>query len=252
MDNRYEIINNWKIDKLSESFLKHNKRHYSAECTMCESTHIVSYADVKANKSKMCKSCSTSKRFFKHGESPSSNKKSTILYSRWLNMIDRCYNKNNSHYASYGARGVTVCDNWKLNFISFRDWAINNGFSQELQIDKDILSAKLGIIPSVYSPDTCMFVTSAENNKHRIFDPLSKQISNLKATITKRQFSDEQLDKAVKMLSVGMSFADTKLVSNIKCDATLSNIKSGKIKSLIEIAEEINQLQFQLYNSIKI
>lgn len=40
-------------------------------------------------------------------------------YGIWQAMRARCYNKNNSHYASYGGRGITVCDEWNTSFEKF-------------------------------------------------------------------------------------------------------------------------------------
>lgn len=34
------------------------------------------------------------------------------VYSIWQSMLNRCYNANVTHYARYGARGITVCDKW--------------------------------------------------------------------------------------------------------------------------------------------
>jgi len=59
-----------------------------------------------------------------------------------------------------------MCDEWRYNYIAFYDWSITR-WSKGLQIDKDILSHKLGIYPPIYSPDTCMFVTIQENLKAR-------------------------------------------------------------------------------------
>lgn len=41
------------------------------------------------------------------------------LYKTWNDMITRCYNKNHNTYRFYGAKGVTVCDEWRYNFWKF-------------------------------------------------------------------------------------------------------------------------------------
>ncbi|RKY40406.1 MAG: hypothetical protein DRP85_08620 [Candidatus Makaraimicrobium thalassicum] len=93
-------------------------------------------------------------------------KSDTVLFSRWLGMRNRCYNTKQADYSRYGAKGVTVCDEWKNNFQTFYDWAIENGFSPELQIDKDMLCDELGISPKIYSPNTCKWVTQQENSSY--------------------------------------------------------------------------------------
>jgi len=46
----------------------------------------------------------------KHGHTSSSKKSRT--YGSWAAMISRCYDKNHEAYKHYGARGITVCDEW--------------------------------------------------------------------------------------------------------------------------------------------
>lgn len=41
------------------------------------------------------------------------------VYKVYNNMMSRCYNKNHNSYRSYGAKGVTVCKEWKDNFENF-------------------------------------------------------------------------------------------------------------------------------------
>jgi predicted DNA-binding protein (UPF0251 family) len=89
-------------------------------------------------------------------------KTKTKLYSVWQQMKQRCYNKNDKGYKNYGGRGVRVCDEWQLDFEAFYNWAIENGYKEGLSIDKDRLSAKIGINPPIYSPQTCEWQTKLQ------------------------------------------------------------------------------------------
>jgi hypothetical protein len=40
-------------------------------------------------------------------------------YVLWRNIIGRCHNPRNPHYAYYGGRGITVCAEWRADFLSF-------------------------------------------------------------------------------------------------------------------------------------
>ncbi len=52
----------------------------------------------------------------KHGETASA------LYGIWQCMLNRCANPNYRQYADYGGRGVKVCDQWRHDFVAFRDY----------------------------------------------------------------------------------------------------------------------------------
>lgn len=40
-------------------------------------------------------------------------------YRTWADMLNRCYNTNIKNYAKYGARGISVCDEWRNSFAAF-------------------------------------------------------------------------------------------------------------------------------------
>lgn len=40
-------------------------------------------------------------------------------YGIWENIKQRCFNPNNDNYGSYGGRGITMCSEWKNDFMSF-------------------------------------------------------------------------------------------------------------------------------------
>ena len=75
----------------------------------------------------------------------------TPLYRIWANMKARCDNPNAQYYADYGGRGITYCDEWK-DFQTFYDWALANGYAQDLTLDREDNNAG-------YSPSNCRFVS---------------------------------------------------------------------------------------------
>lgn len=43
----------------------------------------------------------------------------TPEYLVWQGMRERCHNPNSDRYASYGGRGIFVCDRWRYSFAAF-------------------------------------------------------------------------------------------------------------------------------------
>ncbi len=72
----------------------------------------------------------------------------------------RCYNPNKSNYKWYGAKGVTVCDEWSGNKSeAFINWALSNGYREGLEIDRIDGNGN-------YEPRNCRWVTKYENIKN--------------------------------------------------------------------------------------
>lgn len=96
----------------------------------------------------------TSKRSTVHGL------RKTKLYSIWTNMKRRCNDINASRYERYGGRGITVCEEWKNDFRAFYDWAMSNGYSEELTIDRIDVNGN-------YEPLNCRWVDMKTQQSNR-------------------------------------------------------------------------------------
>ena len=77
----------------------------------------------------------------------------------WSSMKSRCNNPMNNAYDHYGGRGITVCDEWN-DFQRFYDWAVNNGYSEGLTLDRIDNDGS-------YFPNNCRWVTMKVQNSNK-------------------------------------------------------------------------------------
>jgi hypothetical protein len=131
---------------------------YHCKCD-CGNEKNVWCESLKSGKTKSCgclRAETTSRRNTTHGM------RKTRLYRIWLAMKNRCLNPNSNRYQYYGGKGVKICDSWVSNFLCFYNWAVKNGYRDDLTIDR-IDSDKN------YCPENCRWATYAEqeHNKKR-------------------------------------------------------------------------------------
>lgn len=88
------------------------------------------------------------------------NEQDKHIYFSWKSMKKRCYNPNCQEFKWYGGRGIKICDDWKNDYLKFRIWAIENGHTIGLTIDRIDNNKD-------YEPSNCRWVTRSENSKKR-------------------------------------------------------------------------------------
>lgn len=82
------------------------------------------------------------------------------LYEIWQGMNKRCNNKNCKDYYNYGGRGISICDEWNNSSENFISWALSNGYSDELSIDRINTNSN-------YCPQNCKWSTPTEQVRNR-------------------------------------------------------------------------------------
>ena len=140
------------------------KRRYKLVC-LCSCgkiTEVLPNNLVRGNTT----SCGCTKReIIKNGAHTTHGMRRTRLYNIWAGMINRTKNKNNNSYKNYGSRGIKVCDEWKNSFEEFMKWSLNNGYSDNLTIDRIDVNGN-------YCPKNCRWVTikqQARNKRTNVF-----------------------------------------------------------------------------------
>ena len=123
----------------------------------CGNTSRVSTGDLQSGHTRSCgcrKVDFCRKRATKHNGSNSS------LYVTWVDMKRRCHKETDPAYKNYGQRGISVCEEWLDSFVSFRNWANDNGYRTDLTLER--INNNGG-----YCPDNCKWVTMKEQSNNR-------------------------------------------------------------------------------------
>jgi hypothetical protein len=105
----------------------------------------------------------------------------TRLYGIWSGMRRRCSNPNRKDWANYGGRGITVCDEWRNDFLLFYEWAMSNGYNDSLSIDRKNNSKG-------YCPENCKWTNKQQQNNNT---RANRQITAFGETKNLQQWSDE-------------------------------------------------------------
>lgn len=88
------------------------------------------------------------------------------LYETWKNMRRRCYDPKNKRWKQYGGKGITICQEW-ADYSVFRAWALSNGYTDELTIDRINVDGN-------YCPENCRWSSAKQqannNTRNRLFE----------------------------------------------------------------------------------
>lgn len=113
--------------------------------------------------SRQCDICAREVRGnLKHGHNRSDGP--DRLYRIWTGMKSRCHNPNDTGYEYYGGRGIDISNELDENFEAFHDWAMKNGYSDNLTIDRINNDGN-------YESSNCHWIPMSEQSKNRRHTP---------------------------------------------------------------------------------
>lgn len=169
-DNMREDITGQKFGELTAINFSHKdnrrKTYWDFKCS-CGNIKTLRKDMVKNGSIKSCgclKQKQDKENLNRNGTKPKYNDIGKLnecnLYSRWKGMKRRCYDIHFKQYKDYGGRGISVCQEWLYNFRLFYNWAVENGYSPELEIDRIDNDGN-------YCPENCHWVTHKENCNNR-------------------------------------------------------------------------------------
>lgn len=137
------------------------KNHHSlwkCKCD-CGNLHYATIDNLKGGHTKSCgciaKEIMTGNKYRQtHGGTHSR------LYNIWHSIKQRTQNPKTINFSLYGGKGITMCEEWKNSFETFRDWSIKNGYSESLSIDR--INGECG-----YTPENCRWVDMKTQQNNR-------------------------------------------------------------------------------------
>ena len=88
------------------------------------------------------------------------------IYKIWQGIRQRCNNPNDKEYEDYGGRGIRVCEEWDKSSEAFVRWALENGYADNLSIDR--IDTNSG-----YSPENCRWATWTQQARNKRIEKIN-------------------------------------------------------------------------------
>lgn len=141
----------WTVLERAEKHPKAGSSMWLCRCE-CGTEKVVSELSLVKGQSKSC-GCLHKENITLH------NMAYSRIYRIWGHMKGRCTNPKHHAWKDYGGRGITICTEWS-EFEPFYNWAINNGYKENLTIDRINVNGN-------YEPNNCRWTTMVEQNRNR-------------------------------------------------------------------------------------
>lgn len=104
------------------------------------------------------------------------------LYFVWRNMINRCHSENSPAYKWYGAKGISVCDEWRNSF---------DNFVADMGERPEGGSIERKDVKGNYCKENCCWASMLEQQRNRS----NTKLNHDKAEEIRRDFHDKRMSK---------------------------------------------------------
>ena len=223
------LYNGKEVNKINHltpiKFCFRRKRHnfWLFRCD-CGNEKIIDKNSVTSGHTKTC-GCNMIPKEFKYLQK-------TRLFSIWRGMMNRCYLKSKSNYIYYGARGIKVCNEWNgtwnRGFLKFYDWAIKNGYKENLTLDRIDVNKD-------YSPKNCRWVS------------WDVQVKNKRDNSIKIEYNGEKKNLKQWCKDLGLSYTTIHKRIKEKGLSFEEAIKQNRYNTKTVYCEELNKI----YTNVK-
>lgn len=157
---------------------KFNQTQWLCKCD-CGNNVIVTTNSLKSKNTKSC-GCLKKEQDKINIAKKIHNMSNTRLYNIWKHMKNRCNCSTNKRHKFYYDKGIKVCQEWENDFINFYNWAMQNGYKEDLTIDR--IDNNKG-----YSPENCRWANYIQQNNN--------QSNNIKIEYKNKQYTLKELSR---------------------------------------------------------
>ena len=150
---------------------RHGKRRVLCQCE-CGKKREVLFSNLQQGLSRSCgclkrEQSSRNLGEFRRKQIAEMLPKDAHLYHVLSTMRQRCNNPSYATYKNYGARGITVCQEWDNDFYAFQKWAFDNGYKYIPQNGRNTLTLDRINNDLGYMPDNCRWATYFQQTNNR-------------------------------------------------------------------------------------
>jgi len=159
------------------------------QCGCGRPEYTVDTSSIKSFCSRRCAPCgneaAAKKRYWQYNDVLPDTAHRTRLLNRLSAAITRCHNPNDAGYASYGGRGISVCQQWRVDRAAFLQYVQTCAGWDDPKLDMDREETD-----GNYEPGNIRFITRAENarNKRRV-NTMSAEIASLRLALVRAKES---------------------------------------------------------------